>query len=1497
MEVKVEFKSLADRIKMFGSKGGADNTQTTKTAKKIICEKLIEEIGKMKIYEYPEYPYPEKPYKFIPLNVANNAKIILFLGNAQESFINSFINIYRDISFKDNFRHKIIKLDNSKKEFVIRSFDNSTTIKIISIPFCGVKDEKYMNDIILKISNMKIYFVCYTFDENIDNLNSEQQKEIEFYKNLIHFLNLSDKLIFLCDSKNELKDERINELINKFSTEEKKIEKKIFYLNNKIIYENNNEKENEDEWKKLMDNVNKLKDMIKKEKTKEVKNNEFFEYLLKDNESEVRQYFEKLENKAQNYFNYFLVQIKYEKEKDRSNIFMAIINKIIRKINEGHKTIKLEDDEIEFINDNKYKKIMRILSKIIFKNLKKIIFKNCDLNDEDTFLFNDLIANNLESIDLSVNHIQNLNNSLLNEKVINLKNMNLSNNDINNLSIFTKGNFKNLISLDLSNNKISDIECLGNETNFDKIENINLSNNNIKIIKKVNIKSLKHFDLLNNEINEGIKEFMENNKIYSDSLNLTFNDNSVLFKFENQLNVEFKYKLTEGNYDKFFEELDLKGLKNIKILRSDIINKDISYNINNTKEIKYNDDKKNIILKIINKFEFNQINSIELTESNLNDDNIKLLENLFTENLENINLSNNKIQELSFFTSNETLIKLKKLNLNHNNISNVSCLSNSKLTNLVELNLSFNKIESIDFIESNSNMKKLEKLDLSNNQITKLAKINLKNIKYLNLLDNHLTNGIAEFTQSINNLSHNLILIKLSDSSLRYEYDNNLISQFNYFLKDNNDITQLLKNISFNGIKNLIIKGFDNNNIKFFSNSSLKDLEQLDLKENSLSYISIFDDIKFPEIKKIIVNEKDFNDDSLNNLKLFSSIKVKSITINSERINIKYINPELEINHKNFNILKDNMGKISEFNMDEFPYDLPIFSFENLKNKNLPIFNNIRIKSLNIKYKDGIYSSEMGIEIYSKNYTAKYDFHNLNFMKPSDILSEINDITLNNVTIDDNINIENYKNLNELAFNSCVIENVDIFESIKNKININNLKFTSKNTKCKPNKCMKQGIFEMEKERDMKNISYEYTKSKLTNEDKELRYREPFNFKIIINVDNKYNLIKNANLKNISEINFSNANINNIDFLRNETLRNLRELKLSNNNIEDISLINDDKIYFHDLKLLDLKGNPIKYGLDVFKKKFFNKCLFVKLDLVINESKVIVQFNYLNYSMDIYVNNLNEVSNIFNKDKVFFGYVSTEVANKFKEIFYLSSGEFDKKKEIYYFLTKNSSSYDINTKWFYTLKEEEVRDKKDIIYDTFKILSNNGNNEIELKKLFSNLDIYLNKDKLKIILPNVDIYNFISIDDLKKQTNISLTSLSYIDIKPLCESEYLTNVENLGLYYNGFIDNISYLKYAKFVNLKKLDLDSSHVNNISFLSDVPFTHLEHLDLRNNNINELPYLNFPELKEIHLENNKINLKDNISRLGSSTCKINLKGNYITESMFQGEDIEGRTIIAN
>ena len=205
-------------------------------------------------------------------------------------------------------------------------------------------------------------------------------------------------------------------------------------------------------------------------------------------------------------------------------------------------------------------KILRsdIINKDISYNIndtKKIIYKG-DNRNIILKIINKFEFNQINSIELTESNLNDDNVKLLgNLFTENLENINLSNNNISDLSKFTNSNLKGLISLDLSNNKISDIECLGNETNFNKLEKINLSNNNIKMIKKVNIKSLKHLDLLNNEINEGIKEFMENNKIYSDSLNLTFNDNSVLFKFENQLNVEFKYKLTEGNYDKFFDFL------------------------------------------------------------------------------------------------------------------------------------------------------------------------------------------------------------------------------------------------------------------------------------------------------------------------------------------------------------------------------------------------------------------------------------------------------------------------------------------------------------------------------------------------------------------------------------------------------------------------------------------------------------------------------------------------------------------------------------------------------------------------------------------------------------------------------------------------------------------------------------------------------------------------------------------------------------------------------
>ena len=90
--------------------------------------------------------------------------------------------------------------------------------------------------------------------------------------------------------------------------------------------------------------------------------------------------------------------------------------------------------------------------------------------------------------------------------------MNLSQNNISDLSQFANNKLNNLTDLNLSYTKISDIECLSKENNFDNLENLDLSNNDIQILKIINIKSLKYLNFFNNEIKEGIKQFMENNK-------------------------------------------------------------------------------------------------------------------------------------------------------------------------------------------------------------------------------------------------------------------------------------------------------------------------------------------------------------------------------------------------------------------------------------------------------------------------------------------------------------------------------------------------------------------------------------------------------------------------------------------------------------------------------------------------------------------------------------------------------------------------------------------------------------------------------------------------------------------------------------------------------------------------------------------------------------------------------------------------------------------------
>ena len=1524
------------------NKNASNNIRNTKKSK-IIGNDCLDKKGNLKLYKYP--------YQNKITSVKGGAKIFLFLGSAQECFIDTFINSFRNIEFKDEFRHKIkIDLNDIVLNFVISLFENENKkIQIISIPFCKQKNQSYV-ELLSKISDLKIYSVFYTFHKDINNLTLEQKREIEFYKYLIHFLGLRDKLIFLCDSKEEIKDEELNEFLIRFNLEEndnlyEKItySNKIYFLNNEIIYENNDNSEIEKEWEILKTKMEEIQQIIMKGPV-ELKRSTFFNNLLEEKESNVRMYFHFLNNKEQYYFIYFLGEIKFEK--DKSNIIITLINIILKIKNYIYKKISATDNYIEFINDKNYQKIIGALSKISFNNLKKINFENNELFDENNILLNQILSTNLENLDLSSNKFKELN-FIFNEKIKNLKILNLSNNNISNLSQFANSKLNNLIDLNLSVNNISDIECLGKENNFDNLQNLNLSDNNIQKLKKINIKSLINLDLRKNEIKEGIKEFMENNKIYSDTLYLKFDNNSVLFIFKNKLNIEFVYKLLEDNYNKILEELNFTELKNVNLLKSDYICKNIDYNVNDStiscyydkkniilniitkiefkqlktlkvdnckledenlklldilftnnlenldlsfnkfkelnfifnekiknlkilnlsnnnisnlsqfansklnnlidlnlsvnnisdieclgkennfdnlqnlnlsdnniqklkkinikslinldlrkneikegikefmennkiysdtlylkfdnnsvlfifknklniefvykllednynkileelnftelknvnllksdyicKNIDYNVndstiscyyDKKNIILNIITKIEFKQLKTLKVDNCKLEDENLKLLDILFTNNLENLDLSNNNIHSIEILRETHKLIELKRLILCHNEISDVTCLSNSKLMNLIELDLSNNKIENIDFLELNENLNNLKKLDLSNNQITKLVKINLKSIKCLNLSENHITDGINDFMLGINNLSQKLILEKLSKDTFKYKFIS--ITDFTYYIKDNIDINQFLKELPFTGIKNLKLKGFDDTNIKFISNETLKDLEELDIKENSLSMISIFDNIYFHEIKKIIVEEKDFNDINLNSFKFFPLIKIERININDKRINIEYSNPELQININNFNILHDDLGEIKEINIDVIPNNVDVFSYDSFINKKLPIFKNIKVDSLNIYYEENKYECKMLFKLNNKKIktSCPYYLDNLNFLKSDEILSEINDIKFSHVILDQNINFEKdiaYKNLKKLELDNCKIGNIGIIEQIKNKMKNNGLKVSTSSTKLK------------EKLNDNKyNFIIEDTREELGKYNNLFDCNEPFHFLIEINFDNNYDMIKNVIFKNIKIIRLSNADINNINFLTNNTLGNLRKLYLDKNNIEDISVFDDDKIHFHELELLDLKHNPVKKGLEVLKLNFFKKCLKVKLGLTINELKVTVEYESPSYSLDIFVNSLNDIQNLFEKDKINFGYLSSEETSKFKEIFGFTDEEFNKISQTY-----NYSNYNSNDYYTYT-SNNHFNNSSTVSYSSYNNLTSTK---------------YSNDDEDNDIRPNVIIDN------------------------------------------------------------------------------------------------------------------------------------------------------------
>ena len=174
-----------------------------------------------------------------------------------------------------------------------------------------------------------------------------------------------------------------------------------------------------------------------------------------------------------NYGNEIFNALKNEgcdnlKELRLYNINISDINRL--------KEVRLEKLRILGLNDNKIKDIT-ILKDIKFESLEELWLSNNKINDISVLEKCDLEY--LVKLDLSINDISNIN-IFKKTKLKNLKELFLYKNKIEDIKYLENEEFKNLEKLDLSLNLITDISIFSDEKNiFNKLKYLNLSHNKI----------------------------------------------------------------------------------------------------------------------------------------------------------------------------------------------------------------------------------------------------------------------------------------------------------------------------------------------------------------------------------------------------------------------------------------------------------------------------------------------------------------------------------------------------------------------------------------------------------------------------------------------------------------------------------------------------------------------------------------------------------------------------------------------------------------------------------------------------------------------------------------------------------------------------------------------------------------------------------------------------------------------------------------------------------
>ena len=311
--------------------------------------KILGGSNKIQNDENPEliiYQYP-KLSQFIA-----NYKILLFLGNNNEQYINAFINIYRDICYEDNERY-VVETDNlnhNYKIYYIKARTFKHHLIIISLPF-SYNNGQFINNIfnIFEIEKIpkKINYIFATLEDN-NPLDEKGITTILTIFNLFEKKDIKYNIIFLCSKEetNNIINEKnksivFSEYINDYLSSI--FNSKRFFINNKILYEKS--ETNKNQWNELDKEIKTIQNMIKSSTDLNMdKNKEFlFSDIFSDEKNKnyrLQKHFNSLEKTEQIILINYLILCDLPDE--TSPWILFLYNKIL----ENEKEMTVNDFEI-----------------------------------------------------------------------------------------------------------------------------------------------------------------------------------------------------------------------------------------------------------------------------------------------------------------------------------------------------------------------------------------------------------------------------------------------------------------------------------------------------------------------------------------------------------------------------------------------------------------------------------------------------------------------------------------------------------------------------------------------------------------------------------------------------------------------------------------------------------------------------------------------------------------------------------------------------------------------------------------------------------------------------------------------------------------------------------------------------------------------------------------------------------------------------------------------